>query len=204
MALRERITIPFGRHTKEKIPHCAQIPESPVSEFLFADVRMGWFWLAVRLYVGYEWLNAGLGKLSNQNWVGGEGVALKGFIAGALSKTSGAHPDVQAWYAAFLENVILPNAGWFSYFIVAGEILVGIALIIGLFTGIAAFFGTFMNLNFLMAGAVSINPILIVLQLFLILAWRVAGWYGADRFVLKHLGTPWAPGHLFVDDNCKH
>jgi hypothetical protein len=71
------------------------------------------------------------------------------------------------------------------------EVLVGIALILGLLTGIAAFFGIVMNLNYLLAGAASTNPILGFLALFLILAWRVAGYYGLDRYVLPLLGTPW-------------
>jgi thiosulfate dehydrogenase (quinone) large subunit len=37
----------------------------------------------------------------------------------------------------------------------------------------------------------------IIISLFLILAWRVAGWYGLDRFVLAKLGTPWQPGTVF-------
>jgi thiosulfate dehydrogenase [quinone] large subunit len=72
-----------------------------------------------------------------------------------------------------------------------GEILVGLGLIFGVLTGIAAFFGVFMNMNFLLAGAVSINPIIGGLALFLVLAWRIAGYYGGDRYLLPLLGTPW-------------
>jgi len=72
-----------------------------------------------------------------------------------------------------------------------GEVLIGLGLIFGVLTGIAAFFGVFMNLNFLLAGAVSINPVIGTLALFLILAWRIAGYYGGDSFVLPLLGTPW-------------
>jgi thiosulfate dehydrogenase [quinone] large subunit len=69
--------------------------------------------------------------------------------------------------------------------------------LLGLFTGIAAFFGAFLNMNFLLAGTVSVNPILLILQLFLILAWRIAGWIGLDRLLLPLLGVPWSPGELF-------
>ena len=41
-----------------------------------------------------------------------------------------------------------------------GELLIGIALIVGALTGIAAFFGGFMNWNFMMAGSASANPLL--------------------------------------------
>ena len=78
-----------------------------------------------------------------------------------------------------------------------GEFLVGVALILGIFTGIAAFFGGFMNANYLMAGAVSTNPILFILAAGIILAWKIAGWWGLDRWVLPVLGTPWKPGSIF-------
>lgn len=175
-----------------------RIPEPPLASYLFADTRIAWLWGLIRLYVGWEWLVAGWEKVTNPVWVGEKaGVAVNGFFQGALSKTGGPHPDVQGWYAAFLQNFAAPHAAAFSYVVSFGEVLVGVALILGIFTGIAAFFGTFMNLNFLLAGAVSTNPILLLLQLFLILAWRVAGWYGLDRWVLPWLGTPWQAGQVF-------
>jgi thiosulfate dehydrogenase [quinone] large subunit len=174
------------------------IPENPVSKFLFSSSKMAWFWLLVRVYVGYQWFEAGWGKLHNPAWVGDKaGTALGGFIQGALGKVGGAHPDVQGWYAAFLENVVSPNAALWSHMIAWGETLVGVALILGVLTGIAAFFGLFMNLNFLLAGAVSVNPILFVLSIGLILAWRSAGIWGVDRYLLPLLGTPWSPGEAF-------
>jgi thiosulfate dehydrogenase [quinone] large subunit len=78
-----------------------------------------------------------------------------------------------------------------SYVVTFGEILVGLGLIFGVLTGIAAFFGVFMNMNFMLAGAVSINPIIGGLAIFLVLAWRVSGYYGFDRYLLPLLGTPW-------------
>ena len=173
------------------------IPEPPFAKFIFADTRFALFWVFVRLYVGWEWLVAGWSKLNNPAWVGDRaGSAIQGFLNGSLSKTAGAHPDVSGWYAAFIQNVALPNTVFFSYLVTFGEIAVGVALIVGLFTGIAAFFGTFMNMNYLFAGTISANPLLLLLQLFLILAWRIAGWYGCDRWMLPLLGTPWDPGSI--------
>ncbi len=174
-----------------------QIPEPPLARFLFADTRMAWFWLVVRLYVGYEWLTAGLQKLQSPAWSGpGAGGAIRGFVNGALTKSSGDHPDVTGWYAWFLQNVVLPNATLWANLVTWGEVLVGIGLILGALTGIAAFFGSLMNVNYLLAGTISTNPILFVLATWLVLAWRVAGWWGLDRWLLPALGTPWAPGRL--------
>jgi thiosulfate dehydrogenase [quinone] large subunit len=172
--------------------------EPPVARFLFASTKMAWFWLIVRLYVGYEWLMAGWEKVNNPVWAGAHaGGAVKGFLMGALAKTTGAHPDVSGWYGSFIQHVALPHAALISNLVAYGELIVGIALILGLFTGIAAFFGTFMNLNYLFAGTVSINPLLLFLQLFLIMAWRIAGWYGLDMYALPAIGTPWQKGTVF-------
>jgi thiosulfate dehydrogenase [quinone] large subunit len=174
------------------------LEEAPVAKALFGAVRWAWIWLILRIYVGYEWLMAGWGKINNPVWAGSKaGTALTGFLKGALAKTSGAHPDVQGWYAWFLQNVVIPRAAFWSYLVSYGEFLVGVALILGIFTGLAAFFGSFMNANYLLAGAVSTNPILLLLAIFIVLAWRTAGWWGLDRWVLTALGTPWSPGVVF-------
>jgi len=144
--------------------------------------------MIARLYIGWIWLEAGIEKIINPAWVGDSaGAAIKGFVGGALKKTVGEHPDVQGWYASFLQSVVLPNAEIWGYLIAWGEFLIGIALILGFLTGIAAFFGAFMNWNFLMAGTVSINPIMFPITIILILAWKTAGYWGLDRYVLPAL-----------------
>lgn len=187
-----------SRSNRMQAPSVSGLSDSPVAQALFGDVRLAWIWLILRVYVGYEWLSAGWGKLHNPAWVGSKaGTALTGFINGALTKASGAHPDVQEWYAGFLQNIVLPNIRTWSYVVSIGEFLVGVALILGIFTGIAAFFGSFMNVNYLMAGTVSTNPILFVIATWLVLAWKTAGWIGVDRWLLTALGTPWRPGIVF-------
>ena len=185
-----------------------QIPEPPIARFLFADTRMAWVWLIVRLYVGYQWLVAGVDKLFgyniqigsgfgtgkiNNSWIFTShlGAQLIGFAHSGIAQASGPYPAVQGWYAWFLQNAVIPWAGFWTYLVTFGELAVGIGLIIGMLTGIAAFFGVFMNMNFMLAGAVSINPIIGGLGIFLILAWRIAGYYGVDRWLLPLLGTPW-------------
>jgi thiosulfate dehydrogenase [quinone] large subunit len=173
-----------------------EIAEPPFARFLFADTRvMPWFWLVVRVYLGYEWLSSALTKWGAAAWTGDKsGAAIAGFVNGALSKTGGEHPDVQGWYATFLRDVVLPNASVFAWLVTLGETLVAVALIAGALTGVAAFFGILMNANYLLAGTVSSNPVLIILGALVVLAWRNAGWIGLDRFLLPALGTPWQPG----------
>ncbi len=174
--------------------------DPPFVQRLFSTTAWAWLWLIVRLYVGYFWLTSGLGKLSNPAWVQ-TGVALKGFWEKAA-----AVPDAPArpliafdWYRTAIQFLLDSGSyTWFAKLVTAGEILIGIALILGLFTGIAAFFGGFMNWNFMMAGTASINPVLFPLAILLVLAWKVAGWWGLDRWVLPALGTPWRPGRIFA------
>lgn len=175
-----------------------QIPEPPLSRYLFADTRLAIIWLILRIYIGWEWLTAGYAKITNPVWVGPQaGTAIQGFLMGALKKSGGAHPDVSGWYAEFIKSFALTHTIMFSYLVSYGELFVGIALILGIFTGIAAFFGGFMNMNYLFAGTISTNPIMFLVELFLILAWRIGGWYGLDRYLLPLLGTPWEPGKIF-------
>lgn len=162
------------------------IPQPAIFRFLFSDKRVSWLWLIIRIYIGWEWLVAGWEKVINPVWVGDKaGVAITGFLNGALAKTTGAHPSVAGWYAEFIKTIALPNAEIFSYLVSFGEVFVGIGLILGAVTGTAAFFGALMNTNYLLAGTVSVNPTMLILQFFLMLAWRTAGWIGLDRFLFS-------------------
>jgi len=170
--------------------------DPPIARFLFGDTRVAWFWLLLRVYLGYNWLDASLHKLTSAAWMS-DGTALAGFWTAAL-KAPGERPTIAYdWYRAFVQWML--DTGqyvWFAKVIAVGEFLIGAALILGAFVGIAAFFGAFMNWNFIMAGAASTNGMLLVLAVGLILAWKVAGYWGLDRWLLPALGTPWAPGQL--------
>lgn len=175
-----------------------EFQDPPFIRSLLSSPRWAWLWLILRVYLGYQWLQAGIGKVGSPAWTGAQaGAAVRGFVQGALSRAAGDRPDVQGWYAAFLENFVLPNAPLFGRLVAWGEVLVGIALILGLLTGIAAFFGTLMNMSFLLAGTVSTNPLMFAIATWIVLAWKVAGWWGLDRFALPYLGTPWSPGRAF-------
>jgi thiosulfate dehydrogenase (quinone) large subunit len=175
--------------------------DPPFTRTLFGDTRLSWLWLIVRLYLGYVWLNSGVAKLFNPAWTE-TGAALQGYWTNATQvPPTGSPPIAFEWYRSFI--VFLLEGGhytWFAWIIVLGEIAVGAALVLGAFTGIAAFVGAFLNWNFLMAGTASTNPVLFVLGILLILAWKTAGYIGLDRWLLPLLGTPWRPGIVFRDE----
>ncbi len=171
------------------------ISDPPVARFLFGDTRIAWLWLVVRLYVGYSWIEASLHKIQDPAWVQ-TGEALKTFWARAAAvPTPPAKPVITFdWYRSFLQALLEGGQyTWFGKVIAYGEFLVGVALILGAFVGIAAFFGAVMNFNFMLAGSASTNPVLFFLAALLMLAWKNAGYIGLDRWLLARLGTPWQP-----------
>ncbi len=169
------------------------IQDPPIARFLFQSTIASYLWLVVRVYVGYDFLTAGWHKFTTPAWVDGSGQGIIGFWKGALGTTASGAPVITFdWYRAFIQFLVDSNsAGWFSYIIVFGELAVGLGLIFGAFTGLAATGGLLMNMAFLLAGTTSTNPVLVILGVLLILAWKNAGYLGLDRFLLPLLGTPW-------------
>jgi thiosulfate dehydrogenase [quinone] large subunit len=170
--------------------------------FLFHNSRAGLFWLPIRLFVGFAWLDAGWHKFTDPAWLQG-GSALRAYWerAAAIPDT-GRPPITYEWYRDFIQ--VLLNGGhesWFAYVITFGELAVGLGLILGALTGLAAFSGALMNMSFLLAGSASTNPVMFTMAVGLMLAWRVAGYYGVDRYLLPALGAPWQPGALFRRGN---
>ena len=176
----------------------AEIRTPGFAHFLFNSARSAPLWLGARVYLGYEWFDAGRHKLADEAWMNGGG-ALQGYWERAVAIPEQGRPAIT--YGFFREYIqyMLDN-GWYTWFakvIVFGELLVGIGLILGALTGLAAFFGALLNMSFMLAGTASTNPVLFLLAVLLILGWQVAGHYGADRFILPLLGAPWQPGRAF-------
>jgi thiosulfate dehydrogenase [quinone] large subunit len=172
--------------------------DHPIEVKLFNNTGIITFlWLAIRLYLGYQWIQAGWEKFQNAKWM--DGTQLLGFWNGAIKNASGAHPTVGFdWYASFLQGLVNANAQtWFAPLVATGELLAGICLILGLFTGAAALVAAFLNFNFMLAGSAGVNPMYFLLGILLLMAWKNAGFWGLDRFVLPSLGTPWHPGKIF-------
>ncbi|MHB1652020.1 MAG: DoxX family membrane protein [Desulfitobacteriaceae bacterium] len=148
----------------------------------------------LRLYLGYDFLMAGVGK-----WQTGFGAkSVEGFLKGGLAQThdallaskgaaAAAHPSVTDTWGWLIQNIFLPNAGLFAFVVKTGEVLIGLGLILGCFTALAAFFGLVMNFTFMLTGTISTNPPMALG--FLLLLVLGAGIYeiGVDRFFMKKL-----------------
>jgi thiosulfate dehydrogenase [quinone] large subunit len=179
-----------------------ELEDPKFAKFLFQDTRSAALWLPIRLFMGIDFLSAGLHKFQDPKWLN-DGTALLGYWnnAVAVNAQTGKGAITYDWWRNFLQGMIDSNAHvWFAKLIVFGEILVGLGLIVGGLVGIAAFFGAVMNMSFLLSGSVSVNPIFLTFGIFLILGWKVAGWIGLDRVLLPALGTPWKAGAIFKRD----
>lgn len=169
----------------------------PWARVLFADRNWvsGTTWLVVRVVLGWQWVISGVEKLQDYGpWQ--SGAAVQGFAKGALGNMTGAHPAVIegtfGWNKAWLSYVADSGYQWIGPIIPIIEVIVGVLLILGLFTGIAALVGLLLNVSFLFAGNAGVNPIFALAAGALIAAWRVAGYFGLDAWVLPLVGVPWS------------
>jgi thiosulfate dehydrogenase [quinone] large subunit len=176
-----------------------QTDDPTIWKLLMGNAYWAVIWMPIRFFVGLEWLQAGEHKLRDDAWMSG-GSALKGFWerAVAVPEPPGRAAITYDWYRSVLQYML--DHEWYSWFakvVAVGEFMIGLGLIVGALVGIAAFFGTLLNFSFMLAGTTSSNPVLFGLTVFLVLAWKVAGYFGIDRLLLPALGAPWKAGTLF-------
>ncbi|MCD9025532.1 DoxX family membrane protein [Cohnella silvisoli] len=172
---------------------------------------MRWFkenvWAAVavtllRIYVGWQWIDAGWHKLTG-------GFDASGFLKGAVGKPVADHATKEVLfpnYTYFLNHFALPNVKLINILIPCGEFLIGLGLILGGLTLTAAFFGMLLNFMFLMAGTVSTNPWLLMLGVIVFTAGANARRFGLDAYLLPLLRKGWTKltnrtDHTKTDNN---
>ncbi len=156
--------------------------------WLFRSKAASIIWLVARLWLGYEWFNAGYQKIwgseSAAFWNGG-GAGVKGFAtSGVAGSAAGKGGASYGWWAGFLHNFVIPNASWIAKLVAVSEVAIGVLLIVGLFTGVAALAGLALNVIYMFSGTAGVNPAYAIVALLLIMAWRNAGYLGLDRFAL--------------------
>ena len=83
----------------------------------------------VRLLIGAVWLNGGLEKMLNPGFPGQFAASLQagGFVSQA-----------PPFFQDFMKGYVVPNAELFAQFMRLGELMLGIALIFGVLTNLAA------------------------------------------------------------------
>lgn len=152
-------------------------------KFVRKNTVVSYFTTLVRIYLGYTWITNSWAKMT------AGGFDATGFMQGAIANSTGEDPTVYSWWANFLETVALPNGELFSFMVMWGEFLVGLALIIGLFTQFALIMGIMMNSSFILSGASSPDMQMLILALILIVCGQNAYKIGLDRWMLPYLKT---------------
>jgi thiosulfate dehydrogenase (quinone) large subunit len=98
-----------------------------------------WYIVILRLYIGYYLLQQGILKyrrgFPQSDWINRQ--------IGDLNTI-----EIYAWYKSFLINVVVPHRELFGYLVVAGEILIGLCLVLGLLTRLSSIMGIFLLLNY--------------------------------------------------------
>ena len=172
------------------------------SDWLYRSKAASVLWLAARVWLGYGWLNAGYQKLWGSEkaafWNGG-GAGVKGFAtAGVTGSKAGTGGASYGWFAGILHGFVIPNASWIAKVVTLSELVIGALLILGLFTGAAAVAGLALNVIYMFSGSSGVNPAYAIVAVFLILAWRNAGYFGLDRLVLLMMRNRLHPGPRMV------
>jgi len=190
----------FVNRAPEPAPVAGFRDPAPV-RFLLSDPNSATFWTIVRWYVGFTFFSAGYEKIRGLegDWMT-NGLALKGTWSFELRTNGAGKSQIEYnWWYHFLHFMLTHDwYTWFAKLIALGEAAVGLGLLLGILTGIAAFFGATMNFSYLLTNFVSVNPPFLVLAICLMAAWKVAGWFGGDNWLLPRLGTPWQPGQVFA------
>jgi thiosulfate dehydrogenase (quinone) large subunit len=103
----------------------------------------------VRILVGALWLNGGIEKLLNPSFPRqfADSLAAGGFVSQA-----------PPFFRGFMQSTVVPNAELFAQLIRAGELTVGIALILGFLTNFAAIGSVALSISILLsAGGVRLG-----------------------------------------------
>ena len=148
-------------------------PESVAARRLYAPLRNEAIAiLLVRLFLAYEWLNAGIGKI--QGIQTGGSAYFDGFSK--VFATVWAKSNPYPFMTDFLTSTVAPNAPTVVTTIAVLEVLVGVSLLLGMLAPVGALGGMVMNaIYYLAAGHTSastagINLMMIGAQLAIIVA----------------------------------
>jgi thiosulfate dehydrogenase [quinone] large subunit len=149
-----------------------------VWEALKASKLAALAWTAMRVWLGVMWIQAGSAKL----W----GAEAAGFLHNGGAGVAGfaAHgTPAYSWWGSFLHSFVVPNAGAIGVLVAVGEFAIGVALVAGLFTRIAALGSLALLFTYVMSGTASVCAFYAAIAIVILVMWRTASWIGADGLI---------------------
>ena len=149
-----------------------------VWEWLKESKLMAVGWLALRVWLGVMWIQAGWAKLwgaENTAFLHHHGAGVAGFATHAK--------PAYTWWGSFLHSFVVPNSGWIGVLIAVSELVIGFALVAGLFTRIAALGSLALLFTYVMSGTASVCAFYALVALVILTMWKTASWIGVDGLI---------------------
>jgi len=147
-------------------------------EWLGRSKFMAIGWTAMRVWLGIMWIQAGAAKLwgaENSAFLHNNGAGVAGFAAHGTPAYS--------WWGTFLHSFVVPNSGWIGILIAVAEFTVGVALVAGVFTRIAALGSLALLFTYVMSGTASVCAFYALFAIVILATWRTSSWLGVDGLV---------------------
>ena len=149
----------------------------PVWESLKTSKLAALGWTAMRVWLGVMWIQAGSAKL----W-GAEAAAFVHGGAGVAGFAAHGTP-AYSWWGSFLHGFVVPNAGPLGVLVAVAEFAIGVALVAGLFTRLAALGSLALLFTYVMSGTASVCAFYALFAVVILVMWRTASWIGADGLI---------------------
>jgi len=147
-------------------------------QWLGRSKAMAIVWTAMRVWLGIMWIQAGVAKLwgaENPAFLHNNGAGVAGFAAHGVPAYS--------WWGSFMHGFVVPNAGWIGVLVAVAEFAIGVALVLGLFTPIAALGSLLLLFTYVMSGTASVCAFYALFSVVLLATWRTSGWIGIDGLI---------------------
>ena len=145
-------------------------------------------WTAMRVWLGIMWIEAGVAKL----W-GAENSAFLHSGAPGVAGLAAHGVPAYSWWGSFLHGFVVPNAGWIGVLVAVAEFAIGVALVLGFFTPIAAIGSLLLLFTYMMSGVASVCAFYALFAVVLLAMWPTAGWIGLDGVISgywqRHVGS---------------
>jgi len=135
-------------------------------------------WLAVRVWIGIMWIQAGWSKVfgaENPSFLHHNGAGVAGFASGPNAAYS--------WWASIMHSFVVPNASWIAVIVAFGELAIGLGLVVGFLTRTAALASLLLLFTYVMSGTASVTAFYALCALIVLATWRTSTWISVDGLI---------------------
>jgi thiosulfate dehydrogenase [quinone] large subunit len=135
-------------------------------------------WLAVRVWVGIMWMQAGWSKVfgaENAAFLHNNGAGVAGF--------AGHGTPAYSWWGSIMHSFVVPNASWIAVIVAFGELAIGIGLVVGFLTRTAAIASLLLLFTYIMSGTASVCAFYAMCAIIVLATWRTSTWIGVDGVI---------------------